>query len=167
MPMAPLTTMKLPAQKTMTTSTPSSANRRSRAVRGRPRRRHPGPPARTARRPPDRRASRSRGSSGRGRSDGFLVELEQLLVVLLGDLQPDEQPGQDRERDDDERGQGDPQCDGNGLERLHDYLLVSFLRGWTSVRVWARPRPPVWLPVWLRRGEAPDHARSARRYRRG
>jgi hypothetical protein len=58
----------------------------------------------------------------------FLVEFEELLVVLFGDLEPDEEPCEDRERDDDERGQGDPQRDRDGLECLH---------GSTSLRWWA------------------------------
>src|SRR4051812_11938824 len=49
----------------------------------------------------------------------FAVELEEVVLLLLGDLQPDEQPGEDDERDDDQRGQGDPEGDGYGLERLH------------------------------------------------
>ena len=105
-PTADLTTMKLPAQRTMTTRTPTSASRRSAAdaawcaaTRGR----------RNARRVaagvesvgPARTASRRLAISG-----AFAVELEDLLLVLLGQLQPDEQPGEDDERDDDERARG-------------------------------------------------------------
>src|SRR3954452_10589442 len=72
----------------------------------------------TAGPPPCRRASRSMRRSGRCRSGAFLVELEQLLVVLFGDLQPDEESGEDRERDDDQRGEGDPQRDRDGLQSL-------------------------------------------------
>jgi len=42
---------------------------------------------------------RTFGPSAAGyRSDAFLLELEGLLVVLLGELQPDEQPGQHDQR---------------------------------------------------------------------
>src|SRR3954469_20759745 len=151
--MAPLTTMKLPAQNTMTTRTPSSARRRSLWVdagrlalfaagrsapdsptpavsaggsrgAGSGARRGGGP--RPVRPPPGRRASRSMRRSGRCRSGAFLVELEQLLVILFGDLQPDEESGEDRERDDDQRGEGDPQRDRDGLQSLHGCTSLRF-----------------------------------------
>ena len=95
--------MKLPAQKTMTTRTPTSASQRSRC-------RSPGG-ATDGWRAGQFDARRSGGRLVRGddRVDPdqpFLVELEDLLVVLLGDLEPDEQSGQDRERDHDECGRG-------------------------------------------------------------
>ena len=96
---ADLTTMKLPAQMTMTTRTAISASRRSAASRrpgGRQRRR--------------RRSVAGGRLVGRGRqaklrdagraeesavdSGAFSVELEDLLVGLFGQLQPDEQAGQ-------------------------------------------------------------------------
>src|SRR4029079_18092620 len=49
-----------------------------------------------------RRVSERRSREG---PDPFLLQLERLLVVLLGQLEPDEQPGQHDERDHDERAE--------------------------------------------------------------
>ena len=48
-------------------------------------------------------------------SDAFLIELQDVLVIALGDLEPDEQPGQHEERDHDQRSEGDPKGDDDGL----------------------------------------------------
>src|SRR3954453_171039 len=98
---------------------------------------------RTVRRPPCRRASRSMRRSGRCRSGAFLVEPEELLVILFGDLQPDEESGKDRERDDDQCGEGDPQRDRDGLQSLHGSTSLRLMAadGWTvrSVAWWWTP----------------------------
>src|SRR5690349_699993 len=111
--MASLTTMKFAAQMTITPRTAASAARRS-----------------VDSLTPAGRAGvevagvESGSISRRLRSDGVAVELEQLLVVLFGQLQPDEQPSEHRERDDDQRRKRDAEGDGHGLESLH----YSYLR---------------------------------------
>src|SRR5688500_18327698 len=52
-------------------------------------------------------------------SDRFLVELQSLFLGLLGQLEPQEEPGQHDERNDDERGEGDAECNGDRLEGFH------------------------------------------------
>jgi len=49
----------------------------------------------------------------------LLLELECLLVRLLGELQPDEQPGEHDERDDDERCEQHAERDRDGFQDLH------------------------------------------------
>ena len=67
----------------------------------------------------------------RDRSDGVAVELEELLVVLFGQLQPDKQAGQHGQRDDDQRRKRDTESDGDGLEGF----LGRYLRGQALVVV--------------------------------
>src|SRR5688500_19819920 len=61
-------------------------------------------------------------------SDG-VVELHLLVIGLFGELQPDEEAGENGERDDDHRG--DERCDADekNLDRLHggtpDYLAAA------------------------------------------
>src|SRR6185436_18730979 len=52
-----------------------------------------------------------------------LVELEGLLVVLFGQLEPDEEAGEDDKRDDEDGAEGDAQRDGDGLESFHGGCL--------------------------------------------
>src|SRR5436190_14668636 len=81
--------------------------------------------ARTPRRPPgDRRAS-SPFRVGVGRRSDVLVELECLLVVLFGELEPHEQAGEHDQRDDEQRAERDAQGDGDGLECLHGWFLLA------------------------------------------
>src|SRR5665811_651158 len=98
--MASFTITKLAAQATITRRAPASA------------RRHPSTPARasdpvavvpsTLGMETAPVAARGAGAvvSAMG-SDAFLLQLERLLVALLGQLQPDEERRQHRERDDD------------------------------------------------------------------
>src|SRR6266566_3786136 len=58
------------------------------------------------------------------RSGAFLVELERLVVRLLGQLEPDEEARQDEERDDDQRAEGDAKRNGDCLESLHEVVLL-------------------------------------------
>src|SRR5262245_38591272 len=100
--MASLTTMKFAAQTTMTPRTAASATCRSEDSRT--------PAGRSAGVGDAAGMSGSMLSASRsvsGASDGVALELEQLLLVLLGELQPDEQPGKDDKWDDDERRKRD------------------------------------------------------------
>src|SRR5690349_3614232 len=133
--------MKLAAHTTITARTAASANRRSTAKRARvdaaafdaaaagPEGAADVDPGTDKRTPAGRSAgveSRAGGSAsvsrpgGRSGVAGVAIELEQLLVVLFGELQPDEQARQDGERDDDQRRERDAESDGDGLECLHE-----------------------------------------------
>src|SRR5439155_13293595 len=93
--------------------------------------------------PGQRNARRRRRAFGLAtRSDGFGLELEGVLVGLFGDLQPDEQAGEDDERNDDQGTQRDAERDGDGLEGLHAFSFLMFgyravtCRRRTSRRTW-------------------------------
>src|SRR5262245_28793461 len=159
-PIADFTTMKLPAHRTMTARTPASARVRSVADTAR------------AAGAPDTEtpAASAAGVDGFAAPEGaarvaisgaFAIELEDLLLVLLGQLQPDEQPGEHDQRDDDERGEGDAQRDRDRLQCLHRDLL---LRVGMPNRRLSRPAWD-WEPG--RGGGGWDRGRPSRRCRRG
>src|SRR4029079_17564632 len=142
-PTADLTTMKLPAHRTMTPRTPNSARRRSAADAA----------AWCARDAADTETPVAvatgvdsvgplEGASRLAISGAFAIELEDLLLVLLGQLQPDEQPGEHDERDDDERREGDAQRDRDCLECLHPCPPATC--GWAGPAIsrpaWRSPR---------------------------
>src|SRR5437867_8911350 len=63
--------------------------------------------------------------------DPFLVGLEGLLVGFFGELEPDEEPGQDRERDHDEGRQRHAEGHGDESKGLHgsaSLLCAGFAR---------------------------------------
>src|SRR5579862_1241734 len=82
---------------------------------------------------PNRRPAGA-GSGGRppdGWSGAFLVQDKRLLVGFLGQLQPDEQPGQDDQRDHDQGAEGDAERHRDSLESLHGrYLRTGMLGPW-------------------------------------
>src|SRR3954452_2852597 len=82
----------------------------------------------------------------------FAVELEEVVLLLLGHLQPDEQPGEDDERDDDQRGQRDPEGDGYGLERLHGSVLRAVRGRWVVIWRWVPAAPVRRGRPWPRSG---------------
>src|SRR4029079_14623641 len=106
---ADLTTMKLPAQRTMTARTPTSASRRSAADEAAGRAYDAvGAPDPDTETPAASAAGVESGDLLEGASrvaisGAFAVELEDLLLVLLGELQPDEEPGEHDEGNHDER----------------------------------------------------------------
>src|SRR6185369_12617179 len=79
-----------------------------------------------------------RGDLGLADLGAFAIELEEVVLLLLGDLEPDEESGEDDERDDNQRGEGDAERDGDGLERLHGSILRAV--GWWSAVVVRRLR---------------------------
>src|SRR5262245_27670474 len=123
----------------------------------------------TWKRPPSRRASRAcrsppvRRRARLWRLRAFPVELEDLLLVLLGQLQPDEQPGKDDERDHDQSSERDAERDRHGLESLHP--RTSCYGGWVLLAGDVSRPALAWVPG--RAGGAMDRGRPDRRCRRG
>src|SRR5712671_6346468 len=109
--------------------------------------------------PPEDRVGRLRLSGA------FAIELEDVLVVLLGHLEPDEETREHDKRNDDHRGERDPEGDGDGLESLHEEPPATAWAGDVEWRI-RMVRPTVfrrwaWRPPG---GGAWGLARSSRRH---